>query len=505
MVGVRGARSLKLGNKTKLRKAEREIQQAKDFNTWRVAALHHDEISGMEDWKRRDNSSLYDSAEIRIRHDRLKDLLESENYTELLYALNEGIHGNMGGMGRPVLYRKAQLGTKQLITDYVSMIVKALQAIAEAPEKAVPLTEKVDFFRRASHCYGRSALLMSGGAGLIYYHHGVVQTLIDQDLLPNVFSGASAGSWMCAQIGTHSDEELKSGYFEKKTYDLPLVDNTWDFLKSGASALDMNAAKQLVIDSFANDMTFQEAFEHTGRYINVTIAPAEKHQTSRLMNAITSPNVYIRSAIDASSAVPGLLPAVTLYAKGAHGKPKPYLPSRKWVDGSFAEDLPTKRLSRIYSVNHYIVSMINPAAMFFTNESQSMKQRNLREIISSQLLTLSKDTLHGLEHRMSLLGMTKLSPAILLTHAILDQDYTGDINMILKKKDYKWRNIWFDFKNDEEIRNLILAGERDTWPNVQMIRNSTLIAKTLDNILEKMDDKEFSNRENIPPHLTLAT
>src|SRR5690606_14120896 len=136
-------------------------------------------------------------------------------------------------------------------------------------------------------------------------------------------------------------------------------------------------------------------------------------QTSRLMNAITSPNVYIRSAIDASSAVPGLLPTVTLYAKGADGKPKPYLPTRKWVDGSFAEDLPTKRLSRLYGVNHYIVSMINPASMFFTNDSLSMKQRNFREIVNSQMTTIAKDVLHNLENRMSRMGLTQLSPAIL--------------------------------------------------------------------------------------------
>ncbi len=492
------------GNSIKLAKAARAMDRADTFDGWRVAAKHHDELSGMEKWKSRDNSSLYDSAEIRIRHDKLSQLVEAGNYTELLYALNEGIHGNMGGMGKPVLYRQAKFGTKYLIDDYVSVIVKALNCIADAPEHDITLVDKIDFFRRASHCYGRSALLMSGGAGLIYYHHGVVQTLVEHDMLPNVFSGASAGSFMCAQIGTHSDEELKAGYFDKKIYDLPVVNNTWDFIKNGATAMDMNAAKQGVIDSFANDMTFQEAFEHTGRYINVTIAPAEKHQISRLMNAITSPNVYIRSAIDASSAVPGLLPAVTLYAKGSHGKPKPYLPTQKWVDGSFAEDLPTKRLSRLYGVNHYLVSMINPASMFFTNESQSMKQRNLREMVNSQAITIAKDVLHSLEGRMSRLGMTQLSPAILFAHAVLDQDYTGDINMILKKKDYKWRHVWFDFKHEQEIHNLVLAGKRDTWPNLQMIRNATSIRKTLDHILEQMDIEELKANKALPRHLTLV-
>ncbi len=53
------------------------------------------------------------------------------------------------------------------------------------------------------------------------------------------------------------------------------------------------------------DMTFQEAYEKTGRQVSITVAPAEPHQRSRLLNAITSPNVLIRSAVMASCAVPG--------------------------------------------------------------------------------------------------------------------------------------------------------------------------------------------------------
>ncbi len=58
------------------------------------------------------------------------------------------------------------------------------------------------------------------------------------------------------------------------------------------------------------DLTFQEAFELTGYSINISVAPAELHQTSRLLNAITSPNVFIRTAVMASCAVPGVFPPV---------------------------------------------------------------------------------------------------------------------------------------------------------------------------------------------------
>ncbi|MDF1821959.1 MAG: patatin-like phospholipase family protein [Alcanivoracaceae bacterium] len=487
-----------------LRELNRQLDTATDYASWMAAANAHDALSGMDRWRQKEDSSLYDSAEIRIRYNRLRELIDSGNTHELLYALNEGIHGNMGGMGRGILYSQARSGTKLLVDEYVNVIVEALNCIADAREADIPLPEKVDFFRRASHCYGRSALMLSGGAGVIYFHHGVVQTLIDEDLLPNVLSGASAGSWLCAQIGTQTDEELKSGYFETFRYDLPTHLNPFRVLAGMEEEASPQTVKEMAIDSFCQDMTFQEAFEHTGRYINVSIAPVEKHQSSRLLNAITSPNVYIRSAIDASSSIPGVVPPVTLYAKGADGRPKPYLPSRKWVDGSFAEDLPAKRLSRLFGVNHYLVSLINPLAVPFVNDPKTARRRSLGSMLSAAGINAVKDVLLAAENYGSRLGASFMSPAILLAHAVLDQKYTGDINIILPKQDFRWMNVLFDYESDEEITGLINAGKRSTWPKLAQIRNATIIARTLDQILEKLDIREFGSAAG-SRHITTAT
>jgi NTE family protein len=117
-----------------------------------------------------------------------------------------------------------------------------------------------------------------------------------------------------------------------------------------------------------DDMTFQKAFERTGRAMNVSIAPAETHQTSRLLNATTSPTVLMRSAVMASAAVPGIFPPVTLQALDDDGQLKSYLPSRRWVDGSVSDDMPAKRLARLYGVNHYIVSQTNPHVLPFVTD-----------------------------------------------------------------------------------------------------------------------------------------
>ena len=95
--------------------------------------------------------------------------------------------------------------------------------------------------------------------------------------------------------------------------------------------------KEHCVNRLIPDLTFQEAYEKTGRQISITVAPAEPHQRSRLLNAITSPTVFVRSAVMASCAVPGVFPPVTLMAKNVHGEAQPYLPTRRWVDGSIAE------------------------------------------------------------------------------------------------------------------------------------------------------------------------
>ena len=87
-----------------------------------------------------------------------------------------------------------------------------------------------------------------------------------------------------------------------------------------------------------------------------------------LLNAITSPNVYIRKAVMASCAVPGIYPPVILEAKNKNGRRQPYLPQRRWVDGSVSEDLPAKRLARLYGVNHYVASQTNPVVLWFIQD-----------------------------------------------------------------------------------------------------------------------------------------
>ena len=192
---------------SKLKKIEEALSQAKSYEQWLELANQHDTETGADIWRRNDESPLYDASSITIRLQRLRRLRKKGNDKGLLFALNEGIHGNMAGMGQAKLYQKAKAGTKHLIEDYINEIRDALVHLSPRRFQGIPWAQRVEFFQRASHCYGRSALMLSGGGTLGYFHFGVLKTLIEQELCPVVISGASAGAFVAAIVGTRSDEE----------------------------------------------------------------------------------------------------------------------------------------------------------------------------------------------------------------------------------------------------------------------------------------------------------
>lgn len=83
------------------------------------------------------------------------------------------------------------------------------------------------------------------------------------------------------------------------------------------------------------DMTFAEAYNRSRRVLNITVSSSTNYEMPRLLNYLTAPNVLIRSAIAASSAVPFVFQAAPLLAKDANKNIVPWNPSgHLWVDGS---------------------------------------------------------------------------------------------------------------------------------------------------------------------------
>ena len=133
--------------------ADRDLATAPDYAAWSKAAREHDKKSGLQAWRDADESEHFDHRAIRARLEKLRKLSAAGDVKGLLFVLNEGIHGNIDGMGHERLYQKARFGTKRLIEDYVAEVVASLDKIAAA--RSIGREEKRDFFLRAQHCYGR--------------------------------------------------------------------------------------------------------------------------------------------------------------------------------------------------------------------------------------------------------------------------------------------------------------------------------------------------------------
>ncbi len=475
----------------KLAKLELNMSTAESYTAWSDAAEQHDQVSGASEWKELEHTSEYDYKQIRHRLETLKALRRDNNHHGLLFALNEGIHGNMGGMGKPILYHHAKHGTKKLIEDYVDEIVESIEHIARLAPSQIDYEERLDFFHRASLCYGRTALMLSGGGALGHFHIGVVKALLQQNLLPSVISGASAGSVITAIFGTHTDLELKELIQPVRMLAEAKENAGWlkKLLYGKRKRADIKDFEEHVLNRLVPDLTFQEAYEFTGRRINISVAPAELHQTSRLLNAITSPNVYIRTAVLASCAVPGIFPSVMLEAKNERGERQAYLPTRRWIDGSFSDDLPAKRLARLYDVNHYIGSLINPIVLFTKDGWDNTRIPSwLRWLTHKSASRFAKVTCAVSQKYTP--NWTRFNVLMNTVASVLNQEYSANINVYPNFRKFDFRQILSPL-SEAELLELVRQGELAAWSQMERIRITSKVERTLEGILEEYGENDL--------------
>lgn len=471
-----------------------QLANAQSYGEWCDIARSADKAAGMELWRNSNKTHLYDYAAIENRLIKLRHLRQDGDDHGLLFALNEGIHGNMGGMGNAELFKQTLFGTKQLIHDYIDEVSSALEHLAAVPNSNISLEEKLEFFQRASHCFGRSALMLSGSGSLFYFHLGVVKAFWEQGTLPSVITGASGGAIVGGIFASHTQAELEK-IFDPDYLKIEIEQKVG--LHPFGAFLTKSHVSPQAITSFLQriipDLTFQEATQRSGIHLNVSVAPVESLQSSRLLNDIASPNVMLREALLASSAFPGFFPPVTLAARDQSGQRKSYLLGRKWMDGSVSDDLPIKRVMRLYGVNHTIVSQTNPVALPFIRDQPSagvigtLKQ-TCKNTAKEWALAAAKILSHQTKFNKRLNHLVRLSSSVLA------QTYTGDINILPPRRLHNPLEL-LSQRGTEEIQQLILHGERAAWPKLETVRLQTKISRTLDTLITNLESEILHNAQ----------
>ncbi|WP_266097042.1 DUF3336 domain-containing protein [Marinobacter salinisoli] len=470
------------------------LAEAPNYEAWKAAALELDILEGNADWKEDFASDLYHYELVYDRLSHLKQYRQQNDFHRLKRALREGLHHDLGNLGNPALYRCSRVGTKHLIEEYITQACEALDFLCDHPVPDFPAEEKYRFFRDTLKSYGRPTLLLSGGATLGIFHFGVIKALWEKGLLPQVVAGSSIGAIIAGILGVHTDAEIPE-MLVPETHDLRAW--KWRGLLSamrGDGLMDQEQLKSC-LRSNIGEYTFEEAFERTGRSINISVSPIQANQKARLLCGYTSPYLMIWSAALASAAVPGIFPPVTLMKKDIHGNVLPYMPRLKFVDGSVVSDLPIERLMHLYDVNFTIVSQTNPHVVPFLS-GQSVEDK----------LSLSSLPMHLFKSEIQFHGQgvfdylrKRLKPELFRQvsgqfYTMMAQKYSGDVTIA---PSYSFRDFRRMLSNPEPeyVREMILAGERATWPMISMIRSHARISKTLERCVARLKRQESRGGE----------
>lgn len=435
------------------------------------------------------------------------------------------------------------------------MVCTALDFVCDAPvkenEELIPTEFRLAFFNETRHSYGRTALLLSGGATLGFFHVGVVKALMENGLLPRVLSGASAGSIVCAMIGTRTNEECMRDLFNAIGTDAPghygcikidffrplgYTNKNNEESKDAGAFKDAKKTFQIympigvrqitskIYDIFTGrsrprdllmsdtehfrqcckvnigDFTFQEAFDRTGRILNITVSPQNRSDPPRLLNYLTAPHVLVWSAAVASSSLPGVFEANKLLVKNSDGSIRYESASgMRFLDGSMEADLPMQQLSEMFNINHFIISQANPHAVMFSSLGLGELTVWTNPIIGNLqgiLFFLKNQIKAWASNIVQLVGGRRIAPLWDTKRSFVSQFFTQEYEGRDSDITFNpWGGSFSLFSaflhliynpSEKDFRQFIRDAERQTWHIIPKIKSHIAEEITLDQCVQRL-------------------
>ncbi|MEM9727777.1 MAG: DUF3336 domain-containing protein [Myxococcota bacterium] len=468
---------------------------ANTYEEWKAVAAEAASRRNADAWRGKAESSIFDAELLTGHTAELAALRESGEARELVGALQDALYRHLGELADPHLYEVTPLGTKHVVRDFYDEALACIAHLSDHERTGLSFEFTLAGFRRARHIFGRSGLMLSGGATLGFFHLGVVKALFEHQLLPRVLSGASMGAIVACGVGVRTDDELRA-LFEDRTEirtdaikPLPPAKVT-----PGRAIYDSKRLEEVVAHN-CGDYTFAEAEQRTGRTVNVSVSPTRERQKPRVLCHYTTPNVLMNSAAVASAAIPGVFKPATLRRRNESGEVSAYAPTERWVDGTVKGDLPMRRLSRLHNVNHFIVSQVNP------HVAPVMSVQGKRGVVPwAAGLTVKGvrgQIVHGLELARTVARDTPFYKPLDQAHSLTAQRYSGDIDIYPRFRAGAFLRAFSNITHAELERH-ILEGERATWPLLARIRDQTCVSRALDAAVQSLKRQRRRAAESQP-------
>ncbi|KAK4485486.1 hypothetical protein RD792_008128 [Penstemon davidsonii] len=473
-----------------------KTRNALTYEEWAHAAKMLD-----KETLRTNESDLYDEELVRNKLQELRHRRQECSLRDIIFYMRADLVRNMGNMCNPELH-KGRLQVPKLIKEYIDEVTTQLRKVCDPDSTELLLEEKLAFMHETRHAFGRTALLLSGGASLGAFHVGVVKTLVEHKLLPRIIAGSSVGSIMCSVVATRSWPELQS-FFEDSWHSIQFFDQMGGIFTVFKRVTTQGAVHdirklQMLLRHLTNNLTFQEAYDMTGRVLGITVCSPRKHEPPRCLNYLTSPHVVIWSAVTASCAFPGLFEAQELMAKDRSGEIVPYHPpfhlgieesassTRRWRDGSLEIDLPMMQLKELFNVNHFIVSQANPhiAPLLRIKEIIRAYGGNFAAKLAQLVEMEVKHRCNQiLELGFPLGGIAKL----------FAQDWEGDVTVVMPATLAQLSKI-IQNPSYAELQKAAYQGRRCTWEKLSTIKANCGIELALDECVAILNHKRRLRR-----------
>ncbi|KAH1228487.1 hypothetical protein AAZX31_10G100400 [Glycine max] len=459
------------------------MRAALTYEEWAHAAKMIDR----ETPKMNESKDLYDVELVSNKLQELRHRRQEGSLRDIIFCMRADLVRNLGNMCNPELH-KGRLQMPRLIKEYIDEVSTQLRMVCNSDSEELALEEKLSFMHETRHAFGRTALLLSGGASLGAFHVGVVKTLVEHKLLPRIIAGSSVGSIMCSIVATRSWPELQS-FFEDSLHSLQFFDQMGGIFTVVKRVTTYGAVHeirqlQMLLRNLTSNLTFQEAYDMTGRILGITVCSPRKHEPPRCLNYLTSPHVVIWSAVTASCAFPGLFEAQELMAKDRSGEIVPYHPPfnlgpekgstsvRRWRDGSLEMDLPMMQLKELFNVNHFIVSQANPhiaPLLRFKEIIRAYGGNFAAKLAHLAEMEVKHRCNQVLELGFPLGGLAKL----------FAQDWEGDVTVVMPATPAQYLKI-IQNPSYVELQKAANQGRRCTWEKLSAMKANCGIELALD-------------------------